>query len=607
MADDGTGGVAYTRFEEGATHVYAARYDGVSWHPAQRVDAGQRFNAWAPRIGAADGGRLVVTWVQQGPPNRDAISSSVLPLGATRFLPPTLVDVAVGDGTKAFPTLAMSSGGQALLAYHRVTPTRPTEDQLGPEYVTDQVRVARFNGSRWSGLGTSMTRLESAPPGGTFVRVPTAATAPRVAIGEDGGAIVAWQEPDEQLIDRVWVRRIFGDRRGVVQPAGAREVAGRPERGAATAFDVAATDNGRAVVAVRQEPDPERRQDRPRIWLGQLDEPESGSGAAIGAPKPIGEGAASPPSVAVGGRFGLLTAWASGGRVRAGQGSRDAVATTLDLGPGLAAPSPVAAQGIDDRGVVAAAVADGGGRVRVHELRGATVASTQDVAARAGGPVAELAIAGPGNGNALVAFRQGGDDEGQIAVARVSAPPVPFLAEPPDGWTNLSRPVVTWTAPPNDPAPAGYLLRIDGRTVRRTTGARRATLPAGALRDGRHEVRVVAVSRTGGGQTWTPLTSFGVDRRPPRLRLERRGRQVVVRASDPGGKRASKLVRDGTTVTWDGGEESDLGTGVLRHRYAKPGRYRLEARTHDQAGNVAVLRRTVVVPRTRDDRRRARR
>src|SRR5690349_15311147 len=59
MAPDGTGGVVFRRFEDGAPHVYAARYDGERWHAPQRVDVGQRFTSSWPRIGAADHGRLV--------------------------------------------------------------------------------------------------------------------------------------------------------------------------------------------------------------------------------------------------------------------------------------------------------------------------------------------------------------------------------------------------------------------------------------------------------------------------------------------------------------------------------------------------------------------
>lgn len=607
MAADGTGGLTYTRFEDGAAHVYAARYDGERWYPPQRVDAGQRFASSSPRIGAADGGRLVVTWVQQGPPNQDSMYSAVLPRRGLRFQAPTLVEYTLGDGQQAFPTLAMASNGAALLAYHRVVPTAPANSLLGPDYVTDQIRVSRFDGSRWSGLGASMARLVSAPPSDTLVRRPTADAAPRVAVGEDGSAVVAWQEPDEQLVDRVWMRRIHGDRRGVVQPLGAQTDGGRPQRGAADAFDVAITDNGRAVAAVRQQPDPSERQRAPRVWLSQLDEPESGSGTTVGAPQAAdaGELPAGPPSIGLGGRFGLLAAWSRGGTAVVARGTGTTASEQTVLGPALERPAPVVIQGVDDRGVAAVASPDGGGRVRVFELAGADVRASQDVAGVRGGPVGDLRIAGAGNGNALVAFRQGGVDEGQIAVSRVSAPPVPFLVEPPQGWTSVRRPRITWTAPPNDPRPQGYTVQVDGRTVARRVYDRSLSVPLGALRDGMHEVRVLATSRTGGGDTATAVSRFGTDRRRPEVTVTTTGLRVVVRVRDLGGQRASGVLAGATTIDWGDGENAEGLTRGGSRRYAQAGRRSIVVRSRDVAGNTVARRVRVVLRAPRATKRRS--
>ncbi|MDO9409962.1 MAG: hypothetical protein Q7T67_16215, partial [Patulibacter sp.] len=310
MAPDGTGGVVFRRTDAGAPHVYAARYDGERWSAAQRVDAGQRFTSSWPRIGAADGGRLVVTWVQQGPPNQDSMYSAALPRGGSRFQAPTLVDFTIGDSRAAFPSLAMAPNGDALLVYQRVTSF--SDALLGNAYVNSQVRLSRFDGSRWSGLGVPVNRIPSAP-----LRRPDALNAPRVAIGADGSAVVAWQEPDESLQDRVWARRIFGRRLGVVLPVSPTTIAGAPARGAADALDVAISSNGRAVVALRQQPDPAARGERPRVLVNQLDEPESGNGRAFGGaqvvPEPPGAPVPGGPRAAIGGRFGLLTGWAGGG------------------------------------------------------------------------------------------------------------------------------------------------------------------------------------------------------------------------------------------------------------------------------------------------------
>jgi hypothetical protein len=593
MAADGTGGVVFRRFEEGAPHVYAARYDGERWHAPQRLDVGQRFTSSWPRIGAADHGRLVVTWVQQGPPNQDSLYSAVLPRGGSRFLPPTLVDFTIGDSRAAFPSLAMSSGGDAVLVYQRVTSF--VHPLLGTGYVNSQIKLARFNGSRWSGVGTPVNRVPSSP-----LRQPTAENAPRVAIAADGSAVVAWQEPDEALVDRVWARRVFGSRLGTVLPVTPPTFDGGPQRGAADAIDAAITDVGRVVVAVRQQPDPSVRGRAPRIYVNQLDEPESGAGKAFGGPRLAAvppSGATGAPTLGLGGRFGLLVGWEVGGSVSIATGQGADVTAQSAVGPALAAPAPALTQGIDGRGVLAAATTTGGGRVIVRELDGTRVTSEQAVAGPTGGPVGGLRVAGAGNGNALVAFHQGESDEGQIAVARVDAPPVPFVVEPPGEWTNLRRPTITWSAPANDPKPRGYAVEIDGRIVARTVNNRFHRLKTGALRDGRHRVRVIATSRTGGGETATASVEFGTDRRRPTISVKRVGKRIRVRVVDPGGRRASGVAAGGTTIDWGDDDQSDGVTRSASHRYEKAARRTIVVRAQDEAGNVARLRTTLRVPR----------
>jgi hypothetical protein len=63
MSEDGTGGIVYLKRVDGHTHVFAAQYRRGAWHAPRRVDVGQSFDSSWPRIGAGDGGRLVVTWV----------------------------------------------------------------------------------------------------------------------------------------------------------------------------------------------------------------------------------------------------------------------------------------------------------------------------------------------------------------------------------------------------------------------------------------------------------------------------------------------------------------------------------------------------------------
>ena len=74
MASDGTGGIVYRKRAEGRTHIFAAQFDGSRWRAPQRVDGGQRFDSSWPVIGAGNGGRLVVAWVQEFGPASDSMT-----------------------------------------------------------------------------------------------------------------------------------------------------------------------------------------------------------------------------------------------------------------------------------------------------------------------------------------------------------------------------------------------------------------------------------------------------------------------------------------------------------------------------------------------------
>src|SRR5439155_1684746 len=109
--------------------------------------------------------------------------------------------------------LAMNPGGNAYLAY-RVQAEAGSNQNIIPGYLDMDTRVARYDGSLWSMLGSPADRKQSLP-----VRAPTAANSPKVGIDVAGNGLVAFQEPDESFVDRIWARRIFGTTFGVA-PSG---------------------------------------------------------------------------------------------------------------------------------------------------------------------------------------------------------------------------------------------------------------------------------------------------------------------------------------------------------------------------------------------------
>jgi hypothetical protein len=207
MAEDGSGGVVYLKEVDNRNHVFVARFQGDAWSAPQRVDVGQGFDSSWPRIAAGNKGRLLVTWVQEFGVGTDRMFSATLDPGAAGFQPPVPVDFNVGEATSSYPDLAMNAGGQAYLTYVVVTDTSAANP---PGYVGAGVRAARYVNRLWSVLGSPLNRNQASP-----VRLPTEGSGPRVGIDTQGNGVVAWQEPDDEFVDRVWARRLFGGTVGV--------------------------------------------------------------------------------------------------------------------------------------------------------------------------------------------------------------------------------------------------------------------------------------------------------------------------------------------------------------------------------------------------------
>ena len=255
MAEDGTGGVVYTRRVEGVAHVFVSRFVGGKWLAPQRVDTEDHYAASWPRIGAASGGELVVIWAtpfatESGKPVQELLSSTLGP-GSSTFGSPTVVDPNIREGTGTSPDLSMSTTGQADVVY-RVVEKPGSTALLRPGDVSEQVRVAHFDLERWSDLGA----INRDP--GVSMRPPTEANAPKIAVGPTGAGVVVWQEPEISGVARIWARRIFGEALNYVMPASAASIGSSPINEDADAPSVAFSRLGQAEVVYRQRPAPAR-------------------------------------------------------------------------------------------------------------------------------------------------------------------------------------------------------------------------------------------------------------------------------------------------------------------------------------------------------------
>jgi len=606
MAEDGSGGIVYLKRVEGRDHVYAARFVKGSWTAPQRVDAGQSFDSSWPRIGAGNGGRLVVTWVQEFGVESDRMFSATLDPGASGFQSPVPVDFNVGEATSTYPDLAMNRGGQAYLAYRVVTDASPANP---PGYLGADLRVARYNGRLWSVLGTPLDRNVGQP-----VRIPSAENAPEVGIDVQGQGVVAWQEPDDEFVDRVWARRLFGASFGLQLQVSPSFWEGAPLRGGADAFSLDVSGFGQAAVAFRQQPGQASRLDGPRAFVNELPDVFSEKAGAFGGARLADGGLRADlgePSVAVDPR-GLFVAGIGSGPATLLASGDDASlegVKRLDKGGSTEAGAPLV-----DLAQTGAAVAawrelrGATGLVAVQERRADGVVEPTELNSARGGKVGRLAIGGSGLGDAILAWSQGSGANTQIAAAVVDAPPDPFLVLLPNGWQRRGRIPIAWDRTLNAIGGVRYSVSVDDEPVVENLRRLHFRLSRDQIEDGRHRIQIFATDEAG-QETGSRAGQLLVDRNGPRLRLRWRGRTVVVAVTDGPRAAGSGLRRRSVSVSF--GDRRGAGASAsarrkgkkrkravtikVRHTYSSGGSYLLRVRARDRAGNASVFARRVRV------------
>jgi hypothetical protein len=598
MASDGTGGLVYLKRVAGVAHVFVSRYLEGHWLAPIRVDAEQPFAASWPRIGAADGGELEVVWAtpfatEHEHPVEELLGATLGP-GAIAFGPGVLIDSNIGTGTGANPDLAMSSTGQADVVY-RVTQGGLRTVILRPGDVGEAVRVAHFDGNRWSLLG-AVNRNS-----GVAMRPPTQANAPQIAVGPTGNGLVVWQEPDISGVARIWARRLFGSSLDYVLPVTAESLNGVPIGDDADAPSVALSRLGQAEVAYRQPVGPGSPLPGPRIFLNILPDGESAdgskfAGAAVADSAVSGGASASigPPSIDIDEKQDMQLLYDANGQPRVIDGTDRGLVGTFALGPPFVGAEQAAASVMNQAGGgISAWPSVNASRqpgVAVREdFRGGAV-QTALVGGGAGGEVAELAIGRSGLGDGLVAFRQGAIGDAAIVAGRATAPAEQFIVSVPNGWVRPSGANVSWLEAVSANGPLTYRVILDGRAVGSPSSAHSLRLGSRSLGTGTHLVQVLATD-IDGQATLTPPTPLKVDGQPPTIQVKRnRSQAVTVRVSDSGVGVRAKAVR----VSFGDGASAH-GRARLRHRYRHPGVYTIVAHVSDRLGNSAVVRRLVSI------------
>jgi hypothetical protein len=596
MAEDGTGGAVYLQRVDGVAHVFVARFLEGHWLPPIRVDGEESFAASSPRIGAAEGGRLVVVWATpfatENERSVDELLGANLGPGASSFGPATLIDPDVRDATGLSPDLAMSSTGRADVVYRVVFSNLNAQQAaiplLRPGDVIEDVRVAHYNGETWSRLGPINRNS------GISMRPPTATNAPAIAINQNGNAVVVWQEPDIEGVAKIWARRLFGSSLDYVLPVSAGSFASTPIGDDADAPSVAMSKLGEAEVAYRQGASPGSPLPGPRIFINKLPDGESESGAQF-AGAAIADGAVSgglgasigPPSLDIDEKQEIRLLYDSNGTPRVVNGSNLGLASTLSLGSPFAGAEQLSASVMNPSGggISAWPSADARGEgVAVREDFPGGAVQTALVRGGSGGPVAELSAGGSGLGDGLVGFRQGPLGNAAIAVARATTPPVQIVLRVPSGWVKPSQAAISWQPAISANGPLSYQLVLDGRPLAVPAGQFTQRLDPRRLGPGRHRVQVLATDIDGQAML-SPASALKTDGTPPTVSIKRTGHggAVSVRLSDSG----VGVAKHSVTVSFGDGSKAG-GRARLRHRYAHGGVFQIVIHARDKLGNRLV-------------------
>jgi hypothetical protein len=593
MAGDGTGGIVYRKRIEGRARVLAAQFVNGAWRPPQVVDQGQRFDSSWPVIAAGDGGRLVVVWAHEFGA-ADRLFSATLQPGARRFQAPVPVDLNIGDAALGtWPSVSMNPGGQAWLAYRVITDPAPAT--APPGTVLGEIRAARFNGELWTGLGAPLNRNPAAPQA-----APTQANRPQVRTDVQGNAVLAWQEADDDLTDRVFARRLFPTGPGIVLPVSPREWQGRPVRSPADQFALSGGGFGQATVAFRQRGGQGSAFPVTRVLAASVPEVFAPDAAAFGAPVAVdgagdegpGEGV-GPVDVASTGDGTVLAGFSvgTGGRLVETDGRAAGAATAFANG-GQDVPDPVVELGASGAAAMAARTGSGGGgNVLVRERRRDGVGANRRVSAPGGGRVTALLTSGSGLGDALVAFQQGTGGGTQVAAVAVDAPPDVFNVQTPLGFTRARRVAIGWDPAEHAIGGVTYTVTIDDETLAEGLRGLKRRVNVREIDDGRRSVRVIAVDAAG-QETTSNAAVLQLDRRAPRVQTRVRGRTLTVTASDGRRKRVAGMASRGLQVRVGGGRVR-RGRTRVRAELPGPGRHRVTMTVRDRAGNGVTVRRTV--------------
>ncbi|MEA2470674.1 MAG: hypothetical protein QOE38_1673 [Thermoleophilaceae bacterium] len=569
LALDGAGAVTYLKLDGGVAHVFVADLTRGVPGPPRRADLGQDAPSSQPRIAVTNGGRVLVTWLNDG-----KLFASLRPSRNALYSPP-LVAYAPPAGSVQDSSLSMAVSGKAY---------------AGVATSGGDVRAAYMTADgAWS-----------APDPPLDVDPAQTATSPAVAASADGTALYAWTETGGDGFTHVFARRVVGTHPSSVAPeASVPALEGRAGGNADSPSVGIEYDSARAWVAFRQEFSDgagfTSRAFGRRLLASAFDDPPVPvDGLAFG----VGASAMQPRLAFTGRGRGTFAAALHGpARVSGVLLKNDVLGVPRLLGDGTSLaesfPAPTASE--DGTGTVSWQRDPGAGGV--PSIVGRHLSATglePDVALSvpALGPVdasSGLRASGDAGGDAAITFAQGDASARSVVVALYDAPPGHPHAHNEKRWRREPRPRFHWSTVQDAwTTTVKYRLEIDRAAVRTSAGT--TYVPRVPIPDGDHRWRIVTID--GRGQETISHDRFlRIDTRKPKLRVRtsRRGTLVTFRVlvdDGPAGSGAARIAigfGDGTHG------QAPPRTGTIAHRYAAGGSYPIVVTVRDKAGNEASV------------------
>jgi hypothetical protein len=569
LALAGTGAVTYLKREAGVPHVFVADLErGVPGAP-QRVDLGGDAPSSGARIAVTNGGRVLVTWINDG-----KLWASLRPSRTAAFAAP-VVAYAPATGSVRGSSLSMAVNGKAY---------------AGIETSDGDARAAyMIADGTWSA---------PAPP----LDVDPAQTAvdPVVAVSADGTALYAWTETGADGRTHVFARRMVGTRPYIVAPeASVAALDGRAGGNADSPSVGIEYDSARAWVAFRQEfADGSGFTSRGfgrRLLASSFDDPPvpiDGLAFGLGA-------SATQPRIAFSGRGRGTFAASTQGPVGVTGGllKNDVLGKLRQLGSAVnvseSFPAPTASE--DNTGTVTWQRDPGPGGVRSIVGRNLTSAGA--------GPQGTLSVPALGavdastglyasadaGGDAAITFAQGDAGARTVGVALWDAPPRQPHAHNEEHWRRDPRPRFHWSVVTDTwSTSVKYRLEIDKKPVRTFDGTPVFVLPQ-PIPDGDHRWRIVTIDSRG-QETVSHDRFLRIDVHRPKVRVQARRaggssasfKVIVLDGNGSGAGRITIAFGDGTSA------RVPPSSGEITHRYRGGGSYSVRAVVRDKAGNVGV-------------------